>query len=940
MSMTASLADYIDEQAETIIAVWRDAVAKDAALTAADRIAFDEFVDDIPGVLDRLAERLRGLPAVVSHEARLHGRARWKQGYDIVQLARELGCLRGVLHRATFGLARDGRIDSDELQAALAVVDSVIDETIAEAVGRFQEEGRRRSQLVLAQFEEREAAAEDAWIVAEVERAKLRVVLERLPVSVWVVDAEGRVVGLNREAERLQGFSASEAIGQLNLLQPNPRFRIFHPEDGEYDPSETQAARALRGEVVVQEEVGWQTADASLIATVNAAPLTNNAGVIVGAVVVVQDITARKQSEEAVRASEEKYQDLFDNAPDMMASVDARSGAIVECNRALADALGRPREQIVGRSLVEIHSPGCHRKATAAWRAILERGEAHDVELCLDRDDAEPVDVSLNASVVLNPAGTSATVRAVWRDITDRKRLESDLAGSESQFRTIAEQSPVLMWRTGVDGRCNYLNRTWYDFRGRSTSGPTSEGFDGRTDGVHPDDLARVEGAFQAAFAGREVFQSEFRLLRGDGQYRWVTDRGSPYYDGRDHFLGYLGSRVDITERIELEEALARQRELAEEGSRHKTHLLSALSHDARTPLNAVVLAAELLEVQVGQQDDPEVAMCLRTIRHSVKNVLDLLGDLLNLSRIDAGATPAQASVFPIELVLAESLSSVENQAKLKGLTVSVDLGDLAGANFETDRAKLKQIVGNLLSNAVRYTDKGSIALVASRAGDQVHIAVRDTGIGVAPSDQGRIFDEFATLDHPHRPMGEGTGLGLAICRRLANLLKGEITLESTPGEGSTFTLALPAGVISTALAEVVDERVVESNPAGAVVIVEDHLASRQTLAKVLKRMGYRAVEAGNGRDALEIVRRERPLAVLMDVNMPVMDGVDATLALRADPRFRDLPIFALTGDVSLVNQQRIGDAGVSGFLEKPVTWEKLQQALGGIKARASTAAD
>ena len=224
---------------------------------------------------------------------------------------------------------------------------------------------------------------------------------------------------------------------------------------------------------------------------------------------------------------------------------------------------------------------------------------------------------------------------------------------------------------------------------------------------------------------------------------------------------------------------------MAEEASRHKTRLVSALSHDVRTPLNAVVLAAQLLEVHLDGNADAEVQECLRTIRHSVRNVLDLLGDLLDLSKIDAGATPAEVSRFPLEPVLAECLASIEPQARQKGLDVRLEPGGLAGVSLETDRSKLKQILANLLSNALRYTDAGHVRLFGERdrrpGPDRRRGHRRRDRPGRPGADLRRVR---RPRPRPQRKLGEGTGLGLAICRRLAALLGGEIQLDERPGRG------------------------------------------------------------------------------------------------------------------------------------------------------------
>jgi len=655
------------------------------------------------------------------------------------------------------------------------------------------------------------------------------------------------------------------------------------------------------------------------------------------------DLEARRLAVEEARQTAEaerlKLRTVLENLPAGVWVCDAR-GQIIAANREAEAIQGFPAAQTIGR--VDINALGpeypiFHPNGTPYTAGQVPMARALRGEAVLQEEIVWPLGevyrlTAVNASPLRDSAQAIIGAIAVAQDITGARRSAAELAAASAQLNGILEFSPVMIWRSRPEGGGDYFNKTWLAFTGRPVEQELGEGWTG---GVHPEDLDRSLAAHRDSLEHHAPFQVDYRLRRHDGQYRTVTDRGIPMHDPEGKFLGFLGSCLDIHDHIELEASLEQQRQLAEESSLHKTRLMSALSHDARTPLNAVFLSAQLLELHVADKADPEVQECLRTIRHSVTNVMDLLGDLLNLSRIDSGATPAVAERFALGETLAECLGSVQAQARLKGLSCRIEAGDLADAVVETDRTKVKQVLANLLSNALRYTERGSITLVAERKDDQLRLSVKDTGVGIAAADYERVFEEFATLENSHRAAGEGTGLGLAICRRLASLLKGEVTLDSAPGLGSIFTLVLPIEVLTDARAAAAGAPGPAGTKAGgAILIVEDHLASRQALARVLKRLGYRVLEAGNGRDALTIAREERPRAILMDVNMPIMDGIDATIALRADPIAGATPIFALTGDVSLVNQRRIGAAGVDGYLEKPVTREALLQALGTLDER------
>ena len=802
MNGPAMVAAHLDDRTDAVLESWRLAVHESGEVPRSRSLTRAEFLDHIPLLMDRMIERLQGRSSNLSLVAEKHGQERWNQGYDIVELIAEHNLLRSILVRSTFSFAREHDFDLAALESSQAAIHDVLDEAQSESVRQFQEESERRNRSASAEVENQGRAVDEARLAAEIERSRIRALLENLPVGVWVADAAGQIATLNREAEILRDPLPGGPLGSVGSGTPDPLGRSYRPDGTGYDPGEVPIARALRGEKVEQEEMLWSKGAGMRVVSASASPLRDARDAIIGAVMVVQDVTARK-------------------------------------------------------------------------------------------------------------------------------RLESDLVAASAQLTGIIERSPVMIWRTGPDGRNDFVNRTFLDFLGVDVNFAMSERW---IECVHPDHVEAVTENFSRALASRSDFALDYRVRDRSGDYRWIASHGVPFVGEAGEFLGYLGTWLDITDRHQLEAALQHQKRIAEESSMHKTRLMSALSHDARTPLNAVVLSAQLLEMHVQDGDNPEVEECLRTIRNGVKNVLDLLGDLLDLTRIDAGAMPVDSSRFALEESIAECVSSIQTPARMKGLDFRVELDGIAAMLIEADRAKIKQILANFLSNALRYTEKGSIRLSACRTATEIRIAVQDSGIGIAEADQDRVFDEFATLENPRRAVGEGTGLGLAICRRIAGLLGGNIELRSEPGRGSTFTLVLPSSLIVEGTPDATrPDPALEIVPEGAILVAEDHPDSRRTLSRLLRRMGYRVMEAADGNETLELCRAERPHAILMDVNMPGMNGIDATLAIRGDPSLREVPIFALTGDVTAENQRRIGEAGVQGYLEKPVTNEALRQALASV---------
>ena len=297
MSQTAALADHIDDRTDSIIAVWRATVERKGDVPDAGRLSYVEFVDHVPEILDRIADRLRGDADEADDSGKKHGRVRWKQGYDVAEVVVELGHLRAALLDATFAHARELASDWESIERAVGAINAVLDDVAAESVAQFQQETRAEAQGLLAEAELRRSAVDG-------ERGKLQTVLNNLPVGVWVVNAAGKVIALNREAERLQGFPASATIGRVDLHDHRPHYDLAAPDGRELTSEELPAIRALRGEDVAQQEMLWRVGGEERSTITNASPLRDAGGAIAGAVVVAQDVSERVRLQADLGCSE------------------------------------------------------------------------------------------------------------------------------------------------------------------------------------------------------------------------------------------------------------------------------------------------------------------------------------------------------------------------------------------------------------------------------------------------------------------------------------------------------------------------------------------------------------------------------------------------------------------------------------------------------------
>ncbi len=444
---------------------------------------------------------------------------------------------------------------------------------------------------------------------------------------------------------------------------------------------------------------------------------------------------------------------------------------------------------------------------------------------------------------------------------------------------------------------------------------------------------------------GRE-YQGEVRYYRRDGTPFWCTLSINPVRGPGGQVTHFVGLLTDITERKLGEEALRVAKEAAEDANQAKSRFLANMSHELRTPLNAVILYSELLQEEAGDRGLHDFLPDLEKIRAAGKHLLALVNGVLDLSKIEAGKMELFLETFDVPTAIGEVVTTVEALARKKENKLEVHCPPELGT-MRADLTKLRQVLVNLLANACKFTEKGTIRFTVERAREDAEgfrFQVSDDGIGMTAEQQERLFQPFMQADASTTRKYGGTGLGLAIARRFCDLMGGKITVTSAPGQGSTFSLWLPANVDSTR-AETEASREVEANGsvdfvhdaqasgAGTVLVVDDEAPARENLARFLAEEGFRTLTAGDGIAGLRLARQVHPDVILLDVIMPHMDGWTVLQKLKADALLADIPVILLT----MVEATDLGYLlGAAEYLTKPVDRDRLLAVLQKYQAEDS----
>ena len=652
---------------------------------------------------------------------------------------------------------------------------------------------------------------------------------------------------------------------------------------------------------------------------------------------------------QALKESAERYQTLLKSASDGIHILD-RQGQLVEANQAFLAMLGYDEQEALQ---LHVWDWDANWNAEQLWRVMAEIiAQPATFETVHRRRDGRLIEVEISARGI--SIGGEQYLYAAAREITDRKHAERELSDSRQQMMNIIDFLPDATFAIDLQGKVIAWNKAMEQMSGVGKADMIGQGDYAYTVpfyGVRRPQLLNLLDASDLEIEtryrnierlGETLFAEVFvpSVYGGRGAHVWAI--GAPLYDAEGKRIGAIETIRDITERKRAEIELQEAKELAEASTLSKSQFLANMSHEIRTPMNAILGLTRLtLETSLSEQQRDY----LHKVQSSSRALLGILNDILDYSKIEAGRLELENIDFDLDGVLHSLSDLFSYAAQEKGVELSYQVLPEVPVNLKGDPQRLGQVLSNLIGNAVKFTDRGEILVRAEcleRQGELIRLgfSVRDTGIGIEPEQCEALFQAFGQLDSSISRRYGGTGLGLTICRHLVDLMGGEISLQSQPGQGSTFSFTVRlqrsrnprqnGGPMPRPAAELQAgqlERLAQVRGA-RLLLVEDNEINQLVARESLRRMGFLVELAANGRESVRMAAERDYDAILMDLQMPEMDGFQATRLIRATESGRGVPIIALTAAAMLQEKKACLDAGMNDHVAKPIDPAELADAL------------
>jgi PAS domain S-box-containing protein len=769
---------------------------------------------------------------------------------------------------------------------------------------------------------------------ADESEKRLRIVLDGLEDHAIIrTNRDHLIIDWNKGAENIFGYRAGEVIGK-------PVSFLFAGEGAAADKIQEEFLIARNFGKVPNNRWCRRKNNERFFAKGVTYSLKSD-GKAYGFLKVLQDFTQEKQRQdqlkdtaERLKISEARFRTLLDRIPHIVwyAGADNKIQAL---SRQFSEYTGIDlTDGNTEKKFVSVIHPDDLENTRMALHNAKENMGTITVYQRLRRADGE---YRWNLSVG-NPYYNESDEFIGWigttTDVHEQKVAEEELKLREDRAQQIANRLPIIVWTADKTGHVDWYNDWWYEYLGLPRG---TKWDDPNYSPMHPDDVERTKKLWAEAVSQGKNFQMEQRFKRGsDGQYRWHIVRGVPVKDENGKVLRYVGGNTDVHDQKILTEELKQARQEAEAASQAKSSFLANMSHEIRTPMTAILGFTEVL--RDSELDRLERQDAIARIDSSGRALLRLIDDILDISKIEAGKLTVQRVKFsPIEVATeVVSLLKLSAESKFIGLKLKVEASTPISAF--SDPARVRQILMNLVGNAVKFTSAGEVVLkIKSEANKFLIFDVCDTGIGISKEDQAKLFMPFAQADSSITRTFGGTGLGLLLSKRLTEQLGGNLVLaESTPGKGSRFRARIEAGPFHFGTTNVQDDlqQAQSTNPKRTgheldgikVLVAEDVLDNQVLMRRYLESSGAEVRFANNGKEAVEKALHDNFDVVLMDIQMPVLDGIQATRQLRAEGY--NQPILALTAHAMAEEVARSIAAGCDAHLTKPITKRTLVDSI------------
>ncbi len=780
-------------------------------------------------------------------------------------------------------------------------------------------------------------AARRAQAHTSEQRELLRVTLRSIGDAVITTDVEGRITYLNTVAETLTGWNQEEAIG----LPLEAVFQIVN--ESTRLPVESPAARALREGIVVglaNHTVLVRKDGVECPIDDSAAPISDEDGRTSGCVLIFRDVTARRRQDQATAGqlmTARLLASIIESSDDAIISK-SLDGVIQSWNAGAEQLFGFTAEQAVGHHISLVIPPerlGEEDRIIASLRAG-QRIEHFETERL--RSDGRRILVSLTISPVKDDTGKVVGASKIVRDVTRQRQAEqrerdllAETAAANAKFQAFFEQGSLFAGIMHVDGTLLEANRLSWEACGFTKEQAIGKPFwEGPWWSPSKDLTERIRAASAKAASGR-IFREEMPYFVSDGSQRLADVTIQPIKDDTGRVLYVAPTGIDITERKRLEDNLRRLAADLAEADRRKNEFLAMLAHELRNPLAPISNAARAL--RLGDSGDEAARSASEMLERQVGQMARLVDDLLDMSRVTRGKIELRKERVELSLIVNQALEVARPLCKSLDHQLSVSLPRHA-VYLDADGTRLAQVIGNLLNNACKFTDRGGrVEVIVEQDDDRsVTIRVRDNGIGIAADQIPRLYDMFAQVDTSLERSRGGLGIGLTLVKTLAEMHEGSVEARSEGlGRGSEFVVRLP--VLKDTPAPAPQETSTAPAVTGRrMLIVDDNQDGAESLAMLLDLCGHETHQAHDGLAALDAAERLRPDVVLLDIGLPGLNGYEVCRRIRQEPWGKHMVLVALTGWGQEDDRHRSREAGFNAHVVKPVDHNELMTLIDSLE--------